>query len=885
MSGSVVVVLDFRSERERPLDQVRLRDLVAGQWRQEGAAVPEQNLRFLLVDTPEGLTTHAEAYELVMGYPTLGTIQVLCLAVGELETPPEGQQPDGEPPREADPQNPPASRLRLVSALRSTAVGVLWTADPLAGDTTGPGGGASDTARAAALGILVDLLRKRELFDRVLGSLQRCPSATAAPALRALEHDLAAPALERAWLGALTRFTGEPGTAVPPLRAQNLPARLAELAGEGPRPALDRIHVHGGTAERLHRACAEALLRARQFHSELARPVGILVGRRSARQLAQAIEDSAQQLRGYRSLVARALRDSAAPSIPPGDAQAILAEVGIAVPPAEDGRGRAGAGQRYGGQGTTDQVEEEVNRFALGMLDDGLDLHTVAERLTALSEQIAPLPADGKIAELEQPSPEAAAVTVANAFRLARARPGSVASVAVLSLLGSIWPWPGTVLTLFPLAILFGGQLLAVRARPNRSRGGPVATAAFAQSTAAALGTAGGWALGHTVQPPSWLGFTTLLLATLWSVLLIAVRWARAVDDWWEGTCVERIGEGLESVDRLVVDIVRQQWWAAAERTRTADGARALAGALRSAVRLGAVGASQDPSAQDEWGETGAPGTEDRWGAEGWDLQGWDGDDAWPDEPWPGDPSEAATSGVPGQRRNAAPSGAFPTHEEGAAYADGCSPPWLDQGGGEGGPELERTLLGDLADATADALRRHWGAVDHGVPAAANGHPATADEAVRRGIDAVHRQLHRNGVLPAPVFARRDRSRGDSMALLGVGPHRVWEALVPESAGRRLRPLCSPAQLALLSRDPTAARLLRFAPAAVRPVLESDRSGRLGGDGEAALDDAVWMSSGRFVGVLELTPLRSGTVQTVWTRADEVAQDQPEERYRGGSSW
>ncbi|WP_329021258.1 hypothetical protein [Streptomyces sp. NBC_00690] len=891
MSGSIVVVLDFRSEHERPVDQARLRDLVLHQWRQEGEVAPERDLRFLLVDTPQGLTAHADAYELVMGYPTLGTVEVVCLAVGELDDSAKVSEWDDETSWAAgQEEDRSASRLRLVSALNSEGVGVLWTADPLAGAAADNGQGGSDTARTAALGILVDLLRKRELFDRVLGALRHCPSATAAPALRALEHDLAAPALERAWLGALTRFTGQPGTTGPRLSAQNLPARLAELAGEGPPPAPARIHVPGGPAERAHRAYGEALMRARRFRSELARPVGILVGRRPAQELSRAIEESAQELRRYRTLVAGALRASASPHLAPGDAQGLLAEVGIALPPAED-RGRPGEGQRYAGLGSVgkrprgDVVDDEINRFTLTMLEDGFDLNTVAERLTALSEQIAPLPAEGRIAELQQGSPEVAAVTIANPFRFARARPGAWTAVAALSSLGSLWSWPGTLLALLPLSILFVGHVLAARARPNRARGGALRMATGTQIMSAATGVAGGGALGHTLQPPSWLGFTTLLLATSWTLLLLCIRWARAVDDWWDATGVERLDVGLETVDRLVAEIVRQQWWAAAERTRTADGARALAGALRSAVRLAPASTSQE-GASDEWGEGdpeahwGARGAEDGWGADGWDVQDWD-DDEWSADPWPDDSPQADPAGVPGQRRRTGRPHGLADQE--AVYADGCSPPWLDQGGGEGGPELDRTLLTDLADATVDALRRHWGAVVPGVPAPQD-HPATTDEAVRRGIESVHRQLRSNGVLPVPAFARRGRDRGDSMALLGVGPQRVWEALIPELAGRRLRPLCSPSQLALLSRDPSAARLLRFAPAAVRPVLESDRSGRsgqFGGDGETALDDAVWMSSGRFVGVLELTPLRAGTVQTVWTRADEFARELPDQRHRG----
>ncbi|MEU1375045.1 hypothetical protein ABZ442_15445 [Streptomyces triculaminicus] len=805
VDGTVVVVLDFRSAYERPADRARLREAVAARLRREGAGEPE-HLRFLVVDTPAGLTEHASAYELVMGYPTLGSVRVMCLAVGDL------------------PRGPEPRRLRLVSVLRSTSVGVLWAADPQAGGETGDAtGGDAGAAREGALGVLLDLLRTPELFDRVFAGLRHCPSSTAAPAVRALEHDLSAAARDRAWDEALARFAGDAAAEAPEFRTRDLPGRLAELAGGGPRPAVDRFHVPGGPADTAHRACEQALRDVGQARSELGRPEGLRSGRPVAERPARAVEEAARALRHYRDLVAGALRDSGALGTTPGDAGLRLSDAGITVPSV--------------GRGGPRPTEEDLGRYTLRMLDEGLGLYAVAGRLTVLSERIVPLPAAGRLPELDRVCPPSltGSVTTGHLFRFASSRPGSLALVATLSFLASLWPWPAVLLVLLPLALLSGGHLLAFRARPNRAAGGRALLAGPAQTAAAASGVASGWVLGAVVTVPPWAALAGLLLAVLGTLVLLPVRWARAVDDWWAGSRADRLAVGLEGVDGLLADAISQQWWAAAERTHCADAARALAGALRAAVST-----PEEP--------------DNHWDADGWDDEDGDG--------WPAGPGRPESVDAFGP----APRPAQPA-EGPAPYTGQSVPAWLDPGVGDGGPGLQRILVADLADATVDALRRHWGLAEpQARPSPASGHPATPEQAVRRAVEAAHRHLSRNGVVPVPPFARQDRWRGDPVSLLGVGPQRLREALAPELAGRRLQPLCSQDQLALVSRDPDAARLIRFAPEAIRSLLEGDSLT----DGT---DGTVWTASGRFVGALRLTPLRLGTVETVWPLADEGTDD------------
>ncbi|GHC48937.1 hypothetical protein [Streptomyces cinnamoneus] len=799
--AGAVVVVDFRSADERPADHARLRETVAGQLRRERDEEPE-HLRFLVVDTPAGLTGHATAYERVMGYPTLGSVRVVCLAVGDL---PQGREDH---------------RLRLASVLRSAGAGVLWAADPCGGD--GRGGEPGGRREGAALHVLTDLLRTPEVFDRVFAGLRRCPASTAAPAVRVLEHDLSPAARAHAWDAALARFTGEAVAAdAPDLRPGDLPGRLAELADGGPRSAADRFRVPGGAADAAHGACGQALRDADRARSALARPSGLYDGRPAAGRLARAVEEAARALGRYRDLVAGVLRDSGGLGIPAGQAGQVLAEAGITLPP--EGRERPGS------------AEDDLGRYTLSMLGEGLDLHAVAGRLTALSERLAPLPAGGRLPELAERCPPgpARSVTTGHPFRFAGPGPGPLVPVAVLAFAAALWPWPGTLLCLLPLTLLLTGHLLAARARPNRAAGGPMSSAWPAQSAAAVLGATGGLALGAAVDVPPWAALAGLLLSVPGTLVLLSRRWARAVDAWWAATGADRIAAGLDGVDALLADAVRQQWWAVEERTRCADGARSLAGALRTAA-----GGPAGPDGQGE--------------ADDWD--GGEGEGDWLDEPgW--------TASAPTVDPAPGPAG------ETGAYGAESAPGWLDPGTGEGGPELLDTLVADLADATADALRRHWDMDGpHGFAGPADAHAATPEQAVRQAVDAAHRHLSRNGVVAVPPFAQRERRRGDPVSLLGVGPQRLREALAPELLARRLQPLCSPAQLALLSRDPAATWLIRFAPEAVRPPVAD-------GGPHDGTEGVVWTASGRFVGAVRLTPLRAGTVEAVWARADDDPDD------------
>jgi hypothetical protein len=1048
--GDCVVVLDFRPGQGPPVSAAGLREAVAEESRREGRAEPG-DLRFLVVDTPGGLTAHAEAYELVMGYPTLGAVHVLCLAVGDL---PRDGGPAGGPPR-------PERRLRVASVLRTSTAGVLWAADPLAG---GPAGPDPDTAEArAALGVFVDLLRTPEVFDEVLAALLRCPAAAAAPAVHVLEHDLSAAVRDRAWRDALERFAGSadtPETAPPP---RDLPAPLAQLTRTTPEPSAAPLRRPGGAADTHHGACARALDTADAARDELARPTGLLTGRSAARELPRAIGQATHALARYRDLVISALRESGAPGTPPGEAALRLADAGIDPPP-PDGPARRGD--------STDGLQQ----YTAHMLAAGLALRTVAGRLSALSQQVAPLPAGGRVPRMERACPAGAPrASTGHPLVLATARPASLAPVAGLALLSALWPWPGTLLALLPLALLLCGWALASAANPGRAAGGQVVRARAAQTAAVVAGAAGGATLAWALKVPAWAGLAGVVFSVVGTAALTGLRWRRAVDAWWDATGAAELHRALAALDTGLAEAVHLQWWAAADRTRCADTARTLAAVLRAAAsgptptqpagdpdwpwdppdpaapRAWDTPAPPEPTGwtpedghqggawEDTWprdpepaptepasAEPGAPDRPDRYPGQaggpdpvthaGWDPTGRtappgtgpsrpggvSGPGARPDmvtfpgwEPPGGPPAapgtepagpdeapsgaghadwESAGAGTPtragawhtegdGRWGAAPPDGGPPADGAGTARGDRAyfgveavagvprewvpdpagetpawdgepvgggnaggpephgrwhadaggpwdgtspehdeaAPAWLDRGAGDGGPELLATLAADLADATVDALRRHWGERGSG----GQGPAVTLEAAVRRGMEAARHHLERNGIVPAPPFARGERHRGDPLALLGIGVHRVREALDPEASGARLVPLCTAGQLALLSRDPTAAQVIRIAPEAVRSALAAP-AGSFDDPGHGASGHAVWTASGRFAGAVRLTPLRAGAVETVriraWaeepptgapadttthaaTYADEGARTAPDDRRSGGSTW
>ncbi|MFE9461593.1 hypothetical protein [Streptomyces californicus] len=198
-----------------------------------------------------------------------------------------------------------------------------------------------------------------------------------------------------------------------------------------------------------------------------------------------------------------------------------------------------------------------------------------------------------------------------------------------------------------------------------------------------------------------------------------------------------------------------------------------------------------------------------------------------------------------------------------AAWQDagsGRAPRWLDREIGEGGPELVATLAGDLRRTAMAAMAPYWGAVERGQAGALA--VSRTEQRVRELLSAARHHLSRHGVLAPPPYPADHRARATAAGLLGTDSARVAELVAREADRGTVVQLSSPEQGSLLSRNPGDARWIRFAPATLRPEIET--AWRKGASPQPA--EALWTSSGRYAGLIRLVPLREGVVDTVLPR-------------------
>lgn len=187
------------------------------------------------------------------------------------------------------------------------------------------------------------------------------------------------------------------------------------------------------------------------------------------------------------------------------------------------------------------------------------------------------------------------------------------------------------------------------------------------------------------------------------------------------------------------------------------------------------------------------------------------------------------------------------------------APRWLDREIGEGGPDLVATLAGDLRNTAMAAMAPYWGAVERGQAGALA--LARTEQRVRELLSAARHHLWHYGVLAPPPYPADHRARTTAAGLLGTDSLRVAELVGREADRGAVVQLSSPEQGALLSRDPGAALWIRFAPGTLQGEIEA--AWRKSG---SPVEEALWTSSGRYAGLIRLTPLRMGVVDTVLPR-------------------
>ncbi|MFJ8539119.1 hypothetical protein [Streptomyces sp. NPDC093591] len=835
---STVIPLDLRAGAAALHSPSALRARVAQELGRAGLPEPDEPL-FLVVDTPAGLTDHQPQYELLTGYRAVGEVRLLVLLVGSAPGAFAGAEGGFQPDR----------RLLRPAVLRASGTALLWAGDLRSARTALEQPEPDDPD---ALAVLVDVLSVPDVYLDVLERIQQLPEAVAAPGVRLLEQDLPPEVRDRAWRDALTRFAGADTELAPDVlltasSGADLPEPLRGLvAGRGGRDLGHR--EPGGVADDAYRACADALDYAEDALAGLRTLPGLL--RSSRREAFEADVDQARQaLDTYRDLVATALRSGGGSAPSAAESATRLAALGLRVPSAE------GLGERIG---------EGLREFAHKLLGQQLALRSVAQRFTGLAGRVEPVPGSALLPKLAPHSAEAVARQTGAAGTVGAEVPG-IAVVGPLAaagagLLGALWSGPFLGLAVV-VPLLFAGMALLGSARlkgtGRRGRWG------VAPTVAAVAGTVVGATVGYATDSPVWVGTVGLLVALGVAEETVRRLWRAAAAAWAPGHATAVLRRALEGLDAVLAEGVREHW-AVEERLYCADAARSVAGMLRATAAAAEAEAVPEPEhlvaagVSPAFGASGAgTSVEDDWLVDDTDLEPdaalADSDDgdwasvyAWEDEP-----AEEEKAKEPGRDSGGAPTG---------RRGKGVAPRWLERESGEGGPELVATLSADLTDAALEAMKHYWGAVERGQAGARA--VLRTEERVRELLSTARHHLQHNGVLAPPPFAAPRRVRATSANLLGTDPHGPAELVGAEADRQSVVQLSTPEQGTLLSRDPSAAVWLRFAPRAVRDEVE--KAWRT--SGSAHPEDVLWTSSGRYAGLVRLTPLRMGVVHTVRPR-------------------
>ncbi|MGW7463632.1 hypothetical protein ACWGJT_02740 [Streptomyces xantholiticus] len=840
--------------RSRPAHVVvvDLRDGASSESVEEALKATEQDRtrRFLVIDGAADLVGHQLLHERLYSY---GPARLLCLAVGA----PEQRQ------------------LRRPLPLGPPEAGVLWLPDTLAG--AAPGTERFD----ASLRPLLELLGEPAVFDAVLRDLADVPQGVAVPAVHVLEHDLTEDARSRAWRQALEHLAGQdlPASVPPPggegaARPDRLMPGLSLLLGRSvPRSLADRPWLTpGGRMDTRHEECVDALDDTREAYESIRGAAGLFgrVGKEA--DLPTRFERLADALAAYRAEVAGALGDGGGDRVRPEQRSRLL-ERGIELTEVPEVT-RASVGPA---------LRDHTER----LLGNRLPLRSVAARLNALSDRSAPAGSTVRLRRLDEACPPERVAEFCRPPFFAMRGPWFLDAGLAFLICSVAGLWPGKGWVTGPLTALAAAGLavLMLRRRPSRSRDGRLDgggdTRALTRLVAGVAGGVLGAAGGTALSPPPWAG-PIALLAALTALVLLAIRdWTAAVDDWWSQADWMFASRAVAEVDDLLADTVVHDWLLADARYHCSDAARAVALLVRGLAdtvedRLRSGPGAGRPLPVDEPAGPAVDAT----GVFDWDSWGSGADDDWPDDwseppaqdaapdlgpdfaqgvgaaraarpaPWPepaGAPEEAAppADGKPYALRDLWPSG---------AGDDG--PPWLERETGDGGPELVDTLVGDLTQGAVLILATRWAAVER--------EPATAGRVPLRPrmdelLDEEHRRLIRDGAAAPPPYAADPATRPGIASLLGVSSDRV-SRLLGDGGEEYPVLLCGAEHRRLLSKDPHAARVFRFAPEAMRrgaqPASGQDAW-------PAAAEDVIWTAGGRHAGVVKLVPMRPETVKSV----------------------
>jgi hypothetical protein len=442
-------------------------------------------------------------------------------------------------------------------------------------------------------------------------------------------------------------------------------------------------------------------------------------------------------------------------------------------------------------------------------------LREISAALADLSRRTAPAGSTGhRLADLDAACPPDLhdRLTARHPFRSSTGTPVTALGIGVAGLLAALPLGPaagipaGVLITL----LAYGSLLLVGLRRPDRS--GEVEHRGLLTLLAGAAGTAVGAALAGVVPDSPAAAVAGPVLGLLLVGWTTAWTWTAAVDDWSTETGLDAAAGVADRIERVLGDAVANDWQLAGPRTEVSRAAFTIASAVREmADAVDGIAAGLAPARN----------------------------------------GRRSLSQVSPPRADV---------------------PWLERGIGEGGPALEETLVGDFCDTTAGVLQPCWPAL---LSASERARELRAGDRARDGIEATLQFARQYGV-GVPPFPREGVRRPGPEALLGISTDQVADALSDLDDPVGPLPLCDADQLRVLVRTPADSREIRFAPVSTRSRvlgargLTADLPEFSGGPGwRESVEDAVWMESGRYAGVLRLSPFAVGAVRTFQTLQDE----------------
>ncbi|UED85540.1 hypothetical protein [Streptomyces profundus] len=798
--------------------------------------------RFLVLDSFAELPSHERLYEDLLAHDAVPT---LCVAVG---APDDTGEPADEPP--------PAGRLapallRRPMPLRPPSAGVVWVPDPTCGD--------SHIAMGDALRPLIDLLAEPEVFDAVLDALAQIAEGVAVLALDVLEQSLSVAARGRVWREAVERLVGQetPVAAFVTGALGDAPAPLAPLVGqEVPGSLAGHPWLVGELRDR-HEACGAALTAAQDSFDVVRHPLAPFTGAVRQVDLPTRIWELVDTLDAYQRSAVEALRRGDTDEAR-ADQRERLFHLGINLPDSAEG--------------SREPVGPALRSYTEGHLRRGVSLRSAAARLAALAQRAYPTGSAARIPDLDEacPAEERGELRRPQPFPLGSPNPRvNAAESGAVALLAGLWPGAGWLLGPAMGLACAGLAAFLVRRRPNRDTDGGTDGGVVGTEGRLAGGLAGGLAgalLGQLLGPPALLAGLTLLLSIAGLVFLGQRWWTRAVEDWWEATAAERAGGWRRAIADVLTEAAIRDWFLHDAREYCAATADSVGRTLRTMADTAERHAMADTRRTDrhedrDQGEPPDPGwaaDADDWATDPGGHGGWDAEDGHT----AGDRGDVgAQDGGPGSSDwdswdrldddwTVQGQGTDPAPEPVGGEAP--VPRWLRRETGDGGKALVETLAGDLTAGTVHVLGGLWGALE-----------AAPDDfdtgAVHQRMTALlneETQRLADDPAPPPAFLPNSGQRPGPAALFGLNDESA-RAMVAARAETEGRPLSTRAHRNALSRDPTAARRVCFAPASVR---RDDRGWPAGWD--TAGEDVVWTRSGRFTGVVRLLPLRRGAVGT-----------------------